>query len=124
MAVVKHPLLPFMEAHAAALNTNLKNLTVEALKSLFGHVYYIWRTFKPALGEEDGLKYYGNVWAELAKLGFAGAMQKFGLKQVKDLPTLGKIVQDCFTGVPALYITKRATKGEHVGHVLGCANPA
>lgn len=122
--MAKHPLLPWMEENAKVLNTNVKNLTVDALKSLFGHVYYIWRTFKPALGEEDGLKYYGNVWAELAKLGFAGAMEKFGLKEVKDLPTLGKICQDCFTGVPALYITKRNTKNEHVGHVLWCANPA
>jgi hypothetical protein len=122
--MAKHPLLPFMEAHAKALDTNVKDLTVESLKSLFGHVYYIWRTFKPALGEEAALKYYGNVWAELAKLGFAGAMEKFALKEVKDLPTLGKIVQDCFTGVPALYKTKRNTKNEHVGHVLWCANPA
>ena len=48
--MAKHPLLPFMEAHAKALDTNVKDLTVESLKSLFGHVYYIWRTFKPALG--------------------------------------------------------------------------
>jgi hypothetical protein len=120
----KNPVLLFMEAHGKVLNKSLKDLTVDALRSLFGHVYYIWRSFKPALGEEDGLKYYGNVWAELAKLGFAGAMQKFGLKEVKDLPTLGKIVQDCFTGVPALYITKRNTRDEHVGHILWCANPA
>jgi hypothetical protein len=122
--MAQHPLLPFMEAHGTLLGKSLKNLTVDALRSLFGHVYYIWRTFKPALGEEDGLKYYGNVWAELAKLGFAGAMAKFGLKEVKDLPTLGKIVEDCFTGVPALYITRRNEKDEHVGHVLWCANPA
>lgn len=122
--MAQHPLLPFMEAHGKLLGTSLKDLTVDALRSLFGHVYYIWRTFKPALGEEDGLKYYGNVWAELAKLGFAGAMAKFGLKEVKDLPTLGKIVEDCFTGVPALYITRRNEKDEHVGHVLWCANPA
>ncbi len=122
--MAQHPLLPFMEAHCKLLNTSLKNLTVDALRSLFGHVYYIWRTFRPALGEEAGLKYYGNVWAELAKLGFAGAMAKFGLKEVKDLPTLGKIVEDCFTGVPALYITRRNEKDEHVGHVLWCANPA
>ena len=119
----KDPVLQFMEAHCELLGKDIKKLTVEALRSLFGHVYHIWRTFKPALGEEVGLKLYGNVWGELAKLGFAGAMQKFGLKEVKDLPTLGKIVQDCFTGVPALYVTKRNTKNEHVGHVLWCANP-
>ena len=79
--MAQHPLLPFMEAHCKLLNKSLKEVTVDALRSLFGHVYYIWRTFKPALGEEDGLKYYGNVWAELAKLGFAGAMAKFGLKE-------------------------------------------
>ncbi len=120
----KDPMLEFMEAHCALLNKNTKQLTVDALRSLFGHVYYIWRTFKPALGEEIGLQLYGNVWAELAKLGFAGSMAKFGLKSVPDLPTLGKIVNECFTGVPALYITKRDTKDEHVGHVLWCANPA
>ncbi len=122
--MAQHPLLPFMEAHGTLLKKSTKALTVDALRSLFGHVYYIWRTFKPALGEEDGLKYYGNVWAELAKLGFAGAMEKFGLKKVTDLPTLGKIVEDCFTGVPALYITKRNERDEHVGHILWCANPA
>ena len=118
------PFLPFMENHAKALKMNLKDLTVEALRSLFGHVYYIWRTFKPALGEEDGLKYYGNVWAALAHMSFQGAMQKFGLKEVKDLPTFGRIVEDCFIGVPALYVTRRSTKNEHVGHVMWCANPA
>jgi len=122
--MAQHPLLPFMEAHGKLLKKSTKNLTVDALRSLFGHVYYIWRTFKPALGEEDGLKYYGNVWAELAKLGFAGAMQNQGLKKVTDLPTLGNIVEECFTGVPALYITRRNEKDEHVGHVLWCANPA
>jgi len=118
------PFLPFMEAHAKLLGMSLKDLTVAALKSLFGHVYYIWRTFKPALGEKDGLKYYGNVWAALADMSFDGAMQKLGLKEVKDLPTLGRIVEDCFIGVPALYVTRRNTPTEHVGHVLWCANPA
>ena len=101
----KSPELQFMEAHCKALNKSLKNLTVDALKSLFGHVYYIWRTFKPALGEEEGLKYYGNVWAALAQISFGNAMRDLKLKAVKDLPTLGKIVQYCFTGVPALYVT-------------------
>lgn len=120
----KTPELQFMEAHCKALNKSLKDLTVEALQSLFGHVYYIWRTFKPALGEEDGLKYYGNVWAELARISFGNAMRDLKLNEVKDLPALGKIVKYCFTGVPALYVTKRDEKDEHVGHVLWCANPA
>jgi len=119
----KTPELQFMEAHCQALNKSLKDVTVEALRSLFGHVYYIWRTFNPALGYDDAIKYYGNVWAALAKMGFDGAMAKFGIKEVTDMPTLGKIVADCFTGVPALYVTKRNTKTEHVGHVLWCANP-
>ena len=120
----KTPELQFMEAHCKALNKSLKDLTVEALRSLFGHVYYIWRTFKPALGEENGLKYYGNVWAALAHISFPNAMRDLKLKEVKDLPTFGKIVQYCFTGVPALYNIKRNEKNEHVGHILWCANPA
>ncbi len=121
--MAKDPALQFTEAHAAALKKSTRQLLVDSLHSLFGHVYYIWRTFNPALGYDDAIKYYGNVWAALAKMGFDGAMQKFGLKEVKDLPTLGKIVQDCFSGVPALYVTKRNTDKEHVGHVLWCANP-
>lgn len=120
----KDPAVAFCEAHGTALGKSNKELLVDSLGSLFGHVYYIWRTFNPALGYDDALKYYGNVWAALAKMGFDGAMQKFGLKEVTDLPTLGRIVQDCFTGVPALYVTKRNTDKEHVGHVLWCANPA
>ncbi len=120
----KSPELKFIEAHCKALDKSLKDLTVEALRSLFGHVYYIWRTFKPALGEEDGLKLYGNVWAALAGISFGNALRDLKIKEVKDLPTLGKIVQYCFTGVPALYVIKRNEKDEHVGHVLWCANPA
>ena len=119
----KTPELQFMEAYCKVLKKSLKDLTVDALKSLFGHVYYIWRTFEPALGPEDGLKYYGNVWAALAGISFGNAMRDLKLKEVKDLPTFGRIVQYCFTGVPALYVTKRDEKNEHVGHVLWCANP-
>ncbi len=120
----KTPELKFMEAHCSALDKSLKDLTVDALRSLFAHVYHIWGTFKPAFGEEDGLKYYGNVWAALAGISFGNAMRDLKLKEVKDLPALGKIVQYCFTGVPALYVTKRNEKTEHVGHILWCANPA
>jgi hypothetical protein len=126
MATARHktPELEFMEAHCKALGKPLKDLTVDSLTSLFGHVYHIWRTFRPALGEEKGLKYYGNVWGELARISFRNAMTAFGLKEVKDLQTLGRIVKFAFTGVPALYVTKRDEKDEHVGHILWCANPA
>lgn len=120
----KSPEVQFMEAHSKALNKSLEDLTVEALKSLFGHVYYYWQTLKPALGEQEALKCYGNVWAALAAISFGNAMKELGLAEVKDLPTLGKIVEHCFTGVPTLYVTKRNTEDEYIGHVLWCANPA
>ena len=119
-----NPVLQFMESHCAMLDTSIGELTADALKSLFGHVYYVWRTFKPALGEELGVKLYGNVWAELGRMSFAGALAKLELDEVKDLPTLGRIVKECFIGVPALYVIKRNDMSEHVGHILWCANPA
>ena len=118
------PFLPLTQKFTKELNISLKDLSVAALRSMFGHVYYIWRTFKPALGFDHGLAAYGTVWEALAVVGFQGAMQALNLKQVPDLPTFGKIVQFCFTGVPALYEIKRNEKDEHVGHVLWCANPA
>ncbi len=119
----KNPVLQFTESHCAALGKSLDELTAEALKSLYGHVYNVWRTYKPALGEELGVKLYGNIWAELARIGFAGAVAKLALDEIKDLPTLGHVVKECFTGVPALYLIKRNEADEHVGHILWCANP-
>lgn len=120
----ENPVLQFTKTHCALLGKALDEITADALKSLFGHVYYVWRTFKPALGEELGVKLYGNVWADLARMSFAGALEKLKLDAVPDLPTLGRIVRECFIGVPALYVIKRNDAHEHVGHILWCANPA
>jgi hypothetical protein len=121
---VVSPFLPLAEKYAKELNVSLKDLSVAALRSMFGHVYYIWKSFKPALGFDKALQTYGTVWEALAVVSFQGGMQALGLKEVKDLPTFGKIVQHCFTGVPAIYEIKRDWPNEHVGHVLWCANPA
>lgn len=118
------PFLPLAQKYAQELKMSLKDLSVAALHSMFGHVYYIWQSFKPALGFDKGLETYGTVWEALAVVSFQGGMQALGLKEVKDLPTFGKIVQHCFTGVPAIYEIKRDWPTEHVGHVLWCANPA
>lgn len=120
----ENPILEFTKTHCARLGKGLDEITAAALKSLFGHVYYVWRTFKPEFGEKLGVKLYGNVWAELGRMSFVGAMQKLALDRVPDLPTLGRIVRECFIGVPALYVIKRNDANEHVGHVLWCANPA
>ena len=117
------PFLPLAEKYAKELEMDLAALSTTALKSLFGHVYYIWRTYKPALGYEKALEVYGSLWDALAFSSFQEAMSALDLKEIKDLPTLGKIVQNCFIGVPALYEIKRNEKDEHVGHVLWCANP-
>ena len=69
---------------------------------MYAHVYYIWRTFRPALGFDKGLETYGTVWDALAVASFQSGMQELGLKEVKDLPTFGKIVQFCFLGVPCV----------------------
>jgi len=118
------PFFPLAQNYAQELKMSLKDLSVAALHSMFGHVYYIWRSFKPALGFDKALETYGTVWEALAVASFQGALQALKLKEVKDLSTFGKIVQHCFTGVPAIYEIKRDDPHEHVGHVLWCANPA
>ncbi len=50
-----NPVLQFMESHCASLDRTIDDLTADSLKSLFAHVYYVWRTFRPALGEELGV---------------------------------------------------------------------
>jgi hypothetical protein len=118
------PFLPVMKKYARELDMSFNDLFVNLLRSMYAHVYYIWRTFKPALGFEKGLEAYGTVWDTLAVASFQAGMQELGLKEVKDLPTFGRIVQFCFLGVPALYYIKRNERDEHVGQILWCANPA
>lgn len=118
------PLLALMQKYAKELKLSLKDLFIASLGSMYAHVYYIWRTFKPALGFEKALDTYGTVWDALAVVSFQAGMQALGVKTIKDLPTFGKIVQFCFTGVPALYEIKRNEPDEHVGQILWCANPA
>jgi hypothetical protein len=74
------PFLPLANKHAKELKMSLKDLSVAALRSMFGHVYYIWQTFKPALGFDKALETYGTVWEALAVASFQGGMEGLGLR--------------------------------------------
>ncbi len=39
---VVSPFLPLAQKYAKELDSSLKDLSVAALRSMFGHVYYIW----------------------------------------------------------------------------------
>lgn len=118
------PFLPIAQKYEKELKMSLQELSVAALRSMFGHVYYIWETFKPALGYFTALETYGTVWESLMEASFQGAIQALGLKEVKDLATFSKIVKYTIDGVPAIYEIKRDEPNEHIGHILWCANPA
>ena len=79
---------------------------------------------RPELGYEKALKTYGAVWDAIALVSFQQAVGSLGIKEVKDIPTLGRIVSFCFSAVPCLYETVEDTPDHHIGRVHWCANPA
>jgi len=112
-----------MEKYMKELGYDPQDFMIRCLQMVFSHVYYIWKVYKKELGVEKALKTYGVVWDSIAAVSFAQAVQTLGIKKVEDMATLGRIVELCAAGVPAIYETVENTSDRHVGHVLWCANP-
>jgi len=112
-----------MEKYMKELGYDLEGFTVSGLRAVFGHVYYIWRVFKEELGADKALATYGVVWGAIAQASFAQAVQDLGIKEVKDIATLGRIVHYCGLAIPAIYETVENAKDRHIGRVYWCANP-
>jgi len=111
-----------MEKYMKALGYDLKGFTVSCLQMMFGHVYYIWRVLKPELGHDKALQTYGDVWHTLALALYQQGVEALGIKEVKDVPTLGRIFDFCWSACPSLYETVENTPDRHVGRVLWCPN--
>ena len=117
-------ILEVTKSYLRELNYDLERLTVKSLRSIFSHVYYTWKILKRELGSEKALRVYGRVWEAIVIAQFKQAIDNLGINKVDDIPTLGKIVEHCFSVNPCLYETIKSTPDYHVGHVHWCPNPA
>lgn len=106
------------------LNYDLEALAVKSLRLIFGHTYYMWRVLKKELGNDRALALYSKVWEAIASASFKQAVSNLGIKEIKNIPTLGKIIDYGFSSVPCLYETVEASEDHLIGRVYWCANPA
>lgn len=113
-----------MEKYMQELGYDLDSFIRAGLHSIFSHVYYIWKVLKPELGYEKAMETYGGVWKAIALAQFNQAVKHLGIREVNDIPTLGRIVDYCFSANPCLYETIQNEPDHHIGHILWCPNPA
>lgn len=97
---------------------------VNALKLMFSHVYYVWKILRSEMGYDLALKTYSEVWDAFVTITFRRSIETLGIKEIKDIPTLGKLLQASMSNVPALYEIVENSKDRHIGRVHWCANPA
>ncbi|RMF93210.1 MAG: hypothetical protein D6734_10660 [Candidatus Schekmanbacteria bacterium] len=102
---------------------NFEEFCLDATRAIFAHVYYTWKTLKAAMDPIEALDLYWKVWEGLAVVSFESAKQALGIKEVNDIPTLGRIFQYSFLAYPCLYNLEENTEDSHVGIIDFCPNP-
>ncbi len=117
-----NPLYDFAESLRNELAYQENDFAVRILYEELDHNFYIYRLLWKEFGPNKGLELYRpmiNVLTAGMPVAVAGAM---GLEEVKDIPTLGKMVEAGMTAFPVLYETAINTEDLHVGRVHWCPN--
>ncbi len=119
----QNPLLESTKSYARELGYDLPEMAVHAIRRMIGHSYYIWKTMRREFGPDKGYEFYYAMVIKLTAGMVPGAAAFLGIEEVKDIPTLGKIIERGLTTFPVLYETVRNDKDVHVGRVPWCLNP-
>ena len=118
----ENPLYDFAESLRTELGYEENDFAVRLLYEELDHNFYIYRILWKQFGPNKALEIYRpviNVLTAGMPVAVAGAM---GLEEVKDIPTLGKMVEAGMTAFPVLYETAINTEDLHVGRVHWCPN--
>ena len=116
------PLYDFAESLRRELGYDENDFAVRLLYEELDHNFYIYRLLWKEFGPNKALEIYRPVVGVLTAgmpVAVAGAM---GLEEVKDIPTLGRMVEAGMTAFPVLYETAINTEDLHVGRVHWCPN--
>ncbi|MGW8322573.1 MAG: hypothetical protein ACWGSD_13565 [Thermodesulfobacteriota bacterium] len=112
----------FSEDLRRELGYDENQFAVRLLYEELDHNFYIYRLLWKEFGSNKALEIYRpvvNVLTAGMPVAVAGAM---GIEEVKDIPTLGKMVEAGMTAFPVLYETAVNTEDLHVGRVHWCPN--
>jgi len=118
-----NPLLKSTKKYARELGYDLPDMFVCSVRAFMVHAYCIWKTLRNELGPDKGYELYHDVIEKLMPATVSGAAARLGITEVKDLPTLGRLVERGSLDFPLLYETVTSTPDVYVGRVLWCVNP-
>lgn len=121
--MTQNPLLESTKNYAQELGYDLSDMAVRVVRADMAHAYHIWETMRREFGPDKGFEFYYAIIDVLTAVLVSGAAASLGIKEVKDIPTLGRIVQSAMTTFPCYYETVTSSKDVHIGRVLWCVNP-
>jgi hypothetical protein len=86
------------------------------------HNFYIYRLLWWEFGPNKALEIYRPIISAMTSGMPTNVAEAMGIDEVKDIPTLGKMLEAGMTAFPVLYETVINTEDLHVGRVPWCPN--
>jgi len=102
--------------------SSIKQVT-NSMNTFFDCIYQSWKTIRLSKGFEASYKLSLFIWETIWKTKFDSILKELGIKEVKDIQTLGIIRQKIAEGYPLPYKIIENTSERHIGHTLWCPNP-
>jgi hypothetical protein len=117
-----HLLYDFTEKIRNELGYTENDFAVRLLYEQLDHNFYIYRILWKKYGPNKALEIYRPIINALTSGMPVSVAEAMGLEEVKDIPTLGRMVEAGMTAFPVLYETVINTADLHVGRVHWCPN--
>lgn len=95
-------------------------MAVHCVSAAMTHANHISTLLRREFGPEKGFEIYHAVIDKLMDPYVPAVAAAIGVKEVKDIPALGRLVEVGLTAFPTLYETVTNTKDLHIGHLPWC----
>lgn len=117
-----NPLYDFTEQIRAELGYEANDFAVKLIYEELDHNFYIYRLLWREFGPDKALEIYRPVIGAMTSGMPTGVAEAMDIEEVRDIPTLGRMLAAGMTAFPVLYETVINTEDLHVGRVPWCPN--
>ena len=107
-----------------ALGRSKEDQVIEGTRELYALIYNMWKVLREEFGPEEGNHQYGKIWTSLIERSFQRAKAALGIKEIKDMVTLGRIRKYISQSYPALYTVIEEDEFKHFAQITWCPNAA
>lgn len=100
-----------------------EELAIQNTRLMFRHTHNGEYVLIDEYGFDEGIKLYSDMYRSFIEGGFKMAMEKLGLKEVKDIPTFAKVATEACKLWTLLVKTVKASDDGMIMEVSFCPNP-